>query len=55
MLVAASLIAALLWSYDRLTRKHAARRWAQAYLALDGALLLALLWAAYLALESRLA
>jgi hypothetical protein len=54
MLGAAALIAALLWGFDRLTRGHAARRWAWAYLILDAALLLALLWAAYLALQSRL-
>ena len=52
---AAALIAALLWGFDRLTRRQAARRWARAYLALDVALLLALLAAAYLALQIRLA
>jgi hypothetical protein len=55
VLVAASVIAALLWGYDRLTRGRTARRWAWAYLALDAALLLALLWASYQALQSRLA
>jgi hypothetical protein len=55
LLAAAGSIAALLWGYDRLTRGQAARRWARAYLALDAALLLALLWAAYVALQSRLA
>jgi hypothetical protein len=55
MLGAAALIAALLAGYDRLTRRQAARRWAWAYLALDLALLLALLVAAYLALQARLA
>ena len=52
---AAALIAALLWGFDRLTRRQAARRWARAYLALGAALLLALLGAAYLALQIRLA
>jgi hypothetical protein len=55
MLGAAALIAALLWGYDRLTRGQAARRWAWAYLALDGVLLLALLGAAYTAMQIRLA
>jgi hypothetical protein len=54
-LTAASLITALLWSFDRLARHHTARPWARAYLALDAVLLLALLWAAYTALQSRLA
>jgi hypothetical protein len=49
------LIAALLWGFDRLTRGQAALRWAWAYLGLDAVLLLALLWAAYLALQNRLA
>jgi hypothetical protein len=55
MLAAASLIAGLLWTYERLMRGQPARSWARAYLALDAALLLALLWAAYQALQSRLA
>jgi hypothetical protein len=55
MLGAAALIAALLWGFDRLTRGQAARRWAWAYLGLDVVLLLALLGAAYLALQIRLA
>jgi hypothetical protein len=55
MLGAAALIAALLWGEDQLMRRQAARRWAWAYLALDAVLLLALLGAAYLALQLRLA
>jgi hypothetical protein len=55
ILAAASVLAALLWGYDRLAGEHAPRRWARAYLALDAILLLALLWAAYAALQSRLA
>jgi hypothetical protein len=55
MLGAAALIAALLWGADQLMRRQAARRWAWAYLALDAVLLLALLEAAYLALQLRLA
>ncbi|HEU5102027.1 MAG TPA: hypothetical protein VFU22_23555 [Roseiflexaceae bacterium] len=55
MFAAASIIAALLWGYDRLARGGLARRWARAYLVLDAALLLALLWAAYAALQNRLA
>ena len=55
MLGAAALIAALLWGADRLMRRQAARRWAWAYLALDAVLLLALLGAAYLELQIRLA
>ena len=55
MLGAAALIAGLLWGFDRLTRGQAARRWAWAYVGLDAALLLALLGAAYLALQIRLA
>jgi hypothetical protein len=51
---AAALITAALWGADRLTRGQAARRWAWAYIALDGLLLLALLGAAYLALQLRL-
>jgi hypothetical protein len=53
-LAAASLIAALLWCFVRLARQHTARRWARVYLVLDAALLLALLWAAYMALQRRL-
>jgi hypothetical protein len=49
------VIGALLWSYDRLTAGHSANHWARAYLAFDGALLLLLLWAAYIALQARLA
>lgn len=55
LLGAAALIGVLLWGADRLMRGQAARRWAWAYLALDLLLLLALLAAAYLALELRLA
>jgi len=55
LLGAAALIGVLLWGADRLMRGQAARRWAWAYLALDVLLLLALLAAAYLALELRLA
>jgi hypothetical protein len=55
MLGAAALIAGLLWGADRLTHGQAARRWAWAYLGLDALLLLALLGAAYLALQLRLA
>jgi formate hydrogenlyase subunit 4 len=54
MLAAAILIAALLWGYDRLAREQPARRWARAYLAFDATLLLALMWAAYQALQARL-
>jgi len=54
MLGAAALIAAALVGYDRLTRRQAARRWAWAYLGLDLALLLALLAAAYRALQTQL-
>ena len=55
LLGAAALIGALLWGFDRLTREQMARRWAWAYLGLDAVLLLALLVAAYMALQSRLA
>jgi hypothetical protein len=48
-------IAALLWGYGRLTAGRSARPWARAALALDAALLLVLLWAAYTALQARLA
>jgi hypothetical protein len=48
-------LAGLLWYLDRIMRGRAARPWAWAYLALDGALLAALLWAALLALLARLA
>jgi hypothetical protein len=48
-------IAGLLWVFARLTAGRSARRWARAYLALDAALLLLLLWAAYAALQARLA
>ena len=54
-LLAPPLIAALAWGYDRLTASRPARDWARLYLALDAALLLALLWAAYQALLGRLA
>jgi hypothetical protein len=54
MIGAAALIAALLWGYDRLVRGQAARRWAWAYLAFDAVLLLALLGAAYTAMQIRL-
>lgn len=47
------VLGALLWGYDRFSAGQSARRWAWAYLALDGALLLALLAAAYLALPGR--
>jgi hypothetical protein len=40
----------LVWCYDRYTARQSARRWAQAYLALDGVLIVALLWAAYVKL-----
>src|SRR4029079_9848130 len=49
------LLAALLWGWHWLTVGRPARRWARAYLALDIALLLALLWAAYAALRAHLA
>ncbi len=49
------MIAGLLWGCARLTAGQPARRWARAYLALDTALLLVLLWAAYAALQARLA
>ena len=48
-------IAGLLWGFARLTARQPARGWARAYLALDAALLLVLLWAAYTALQDRLA
>jgi hypothetical protein len=48
------VIGALLWGFDRLTIGQPARRWARAFLALDALLLLALLWAAYLALQNRI-
>jgi hypothetical protein len=53
-LAAACLIGALLWGFNRLTIGQPARRWARAFLALDAVLLLALLWAAYLALLNRI-
>jgi hypothetical protein len=53
-LAAVCVIAALLWGFDRLTVGQPARRWARAYLMLAAALLLALLWAAYLALLRRI-
>jgi hypothetical protein len=37
----------MLWCYHRFTAHQSARRWAKAYLALDCALVAALLWAAY--------
>jgi hypothetical protein len=49
------VIAGLLWGFARLTAGRPARSWARAYLALDVALLLALLWTAYTALQARLA
>jgi hypothetical protein len=49
------IIAALLWGYSRLTVGRSARSWARAYLVLDAVLLLLLLWAAYTALQARLA
>jgi hypothetical protein len=49
------VLGSLLWAYHRLTARHSARMWARAYLALDIVLLLALLWAAYQALQARLA
>jgi hypothetical protein len=48
-------ITALLWGYSRLTAGRAARPWARAYLALDAVLLAILIWAAYTALQARLA
>jgi hypothetical protein len=53
-LAAACLIGALLWGFHRLTIGQPARRWARAFVALDAVLLLALLWAAYLALLNRI-
>jgi hypothetical protein len=47
-------IAGLLWGFARFTTGQSARRWGRAYLALDAALLLLLLWAAYSALQARL-
>ena len=47
-------ITALLWGCGRLTAGRAARWWARVYLGLDLVLLLALLWAAYQALQRRL-
>jgi hypothetical protein len=49
------LIAAALWAYHRLTAGQSPRRWARAYAVLDVALLLALLWAASMALRARVA
>ena len=49
------VIVGLLWGFARLTAGRPARPWARAYLALDLALLLVLLWAAYTALQARLA
>lgn len=49
------LIAALLWSFDRVTADRAARSWARGYLVFAVALLLVLLWAAYAMLQERLA
>jgi hypothetical protein len=54
-LLAPLALAALLWAYSRLAAGHSALAWARAYLVLDAALLLALLWAAYQALQARLA
>jgi hypothetical protein len=55
MVGAICLIAGLLWGYDRLTVEHSARRWAWGCLIVAAALLLALLWGAYEALQSRIA
>ena len=49
------LIAGLLWGFARLTVGQSPRKWARAYMVLDIALLLVLLWAAYTALQARLA
>lgn len=49
------LIAALLWSFDRVAAGRAARSWARGYLIFAVALLLVLLWAAYAMLQERLA
>jgi hypothetical protein len=49
------VLALLLAGFDRATRAHAATRWAWAYVALDGVLLLALLLAALDGLRARLA
>jgi hypothetical protein len=49
------IIAALLWGFARLTAGQSARRWARAYMVLDGALVVVLLWAGYSALQARLA
>jgi hypothetical protein len=45
-------LAALLWGFDRLTRRQPARQWAWGYLILSGLVLLALLGAAYAAFPS---
>ncbi len=50
---AALLLVGLLWGYSRLATGPP-RSWARAYLALDAALLVALLWAAYTALQERI-
>ncbi|MBK9943290.1 MAG: hypothetical protein IPP13_16915 [Kouleothrix sp.] len=59
LLIAASLavpaLLALLWAYHRLAIGRSPRRWAWAYLGLDGLLLAGLLWAAYAALLRQLA
>jgi hypothetical protein len=54
MLGGAVLVAALLCSADRLMRRQTVQRWAWVYMALDVLLLLALLGAAYVALQIRL-
>lgn len=53
-LLSPAAIAALLWVCHRLLAGRGARRWARVYLGIDLALLLALLWAAYQALQRRL-
>ncbi|MBK9711248.1 MAG: hypothetical protein IPO81_07950 [Kouleothrix sp.] len=53
-LLSPAAITALLWGCGRLTAGRAARWWARVYLGLDLVLLLALLWAAYQALQRRL-
>ena len=54
LLIAAPLLALLLWGYHRATIGRSLRRWARVYLAYDVALLLVLLWVAYTALQERL-
>ncbi len=53
--LAPALLLALLLACDRLAAGHSPRRWAWAYVGVDGLLLALLLWAAYAALLRQLA